>query len=208
MTDPNDAVGRSATLHSGRITRREVVAASSVALAGCSTLSLSDDTRYERSDIDVGLGYTDVHQSDDIAVTFHWRWENGDGGSEPEDAFVITWNDDKWDLVGAGELLRPKHGFADGHESTGKTIRLDGTGHYESQAGARFRHEDAASELDTSYGGTVRLSPSGHSVSDTSWVITGRFAHVTGTNDDTEGEGWFGGLDVAWRKSLEFAEEE
>ena len=201
MSDPNDDADRSVTLHPARVTRREVVAASSVTLAGCSSLSLSDDTRYKRSDIDAALRYTDVHHSDDIAVTFSWRWESGDGGSEPEDAFVITWNENKWDLVGAGELLQPKHGFADGHESTGETIRLDGTGHYDGQAGARFRHQDAASELDTPYGGTVRLSPNGHSISDSNWVITGRFAHVTGANDDTEGGGWFGGLDVAWRES-------
>lgn len=207
MPNPNDDADRSAALHPSRLSRRELLAASGVALAGCSSRPLSDDPRYERSDIDLGLGYTDVHHSDDIAVTLHWRWEGGDGGSEPEDAFVITWDDERWDLVGAGELLQPKHGFADGHESTGDTIRLDGTGRVDGQAGARFRHDDAESEPDTPYGGTVRLSPSSHSDSEGGWVVTGRFAHVTGTNDDTEAEGWFGGLDVAWRTSLEFEQE-
>lgn len=207
MSNPNDDANRSAALQSSRISRRAVVAAGGVALAGCSSRSLSDDTRYERSDIDLGLGYTDVNDSDDIAVTFYWRWESGSGGSEPEDAFVITWDDEQWDLVGAGELLDPSLGFADGYESTGETIRLDGTGHHDGQAGARSRHDDAASVIDTHYVGVVRLSPSGHSISDTGWVITGRYAHVTGLNDDTEGEGWFGGLDVAWRTSLEFEED-
>lgn len=207
MSCPNDGPEHSAALHPARFTRREVLAAGGVTLAGCSSLPPGDDARYEQSDIDLAIGYTDVHQSDDIAVTIKWRWESGDGGSEPEDAFVITWDDEKWDLVGAGELLDPTLGFADGYESTGDTIRLDGTGRHDGQAGSRFRHDDAGSEIDTRYGGTVRLSPSDDSVTDNRWVVTGRYAHVTGTNDDTEGEGWFGGLDVAWRKTLEFEED-
>jgi len=204
MSSPNEDADRSAARHPDRLTRRGLVAASGVALAGCSSLTRSPDSGYERSDIDVGLRYTDVHDSDDIAVTFNWRWESGTGGSEPQDAFVITWDDARWDLVGAGELLHPKHGFADGYESTGETIRLDGTGRDDGQPGARFRHDDAASERDTPYGATVRLSPTGDPGPDPNWAMAGHYAHVTGTNEDTEGEGWFGGLEVAWRTSVEW----
>ena len=188
-----------------RLTRRGFLAASGVTVAGCSGLDRSGDSGYERSDLGFRVGYTTARgHDDDIAVSMRWRWSGENGGTEPDDAVVLTWDAERWELVGAGELLRPENARADGYESTAETVRLGGTGAFDGTEGARFRHDDAEAEADKLYSASCRLSPRGHPLSESAWAVTGRFAHITGENENTEGDGWFGGLDVAWTKSLEF----
>jgi len=189
------------------LTRRGFLTASGVTVAGCSGLDRSDGAGYDRSDLNFGLVYTTARgHNDDIAVSAVWRWSGKNGGTEPDDAVVLTWDAERWELVGVGELLRPENARADGYESTAETVRLDGTGAFDGTEGVRFRHDDAAAEADYPYSASCRLSPSGHSPSESTWVVTGRVAHVIGEDESTEGDGWLGGLDVAWTKSLEFEE--
>ena len=211
MAGREDLPAQSRAVRPRQLTRRGLLAASGVAVAGCSSLDRSDGAGYDRSDVDLTVGYTtasgddDAHD-DDIAVSLEWRWSGENGGTEPDDAAVLTWDAERWELVGAGELLRPENARADGYESTGETVRLDGTGTFDGTESVRFRHDDTAVEADYPYNASCRLSPRGHSPSESNWAVTGRFAHVTGENENTEGDGWFGGLDVAWTKSLEFEE--
>ena len=207
MAGRGDSPAQSRAVRPRRLTRRGLLAASGVAVAGCSGLDRPGDAEYKRSDLSFGLGYTTARgHNDDIAASMVWRWSGENGGTKPDDALVLTWDAERWELVGAGELLRPENARADGYESTAETVRLDGTGAFDGIEGVRFRHDDAAAEADYPYNASCRLSPRGHSSSESNWAVTGRFAHVTGENEDTEGDGWFGGLDVAWTKSLEFEE--
>ena len=179
-----------------RVTRRGLLAASSVALAGCSSLGRSDGS-YERSEIDLGIGYTvpDRDDPNDIVLSLEWDWAHENGGSEPDDAMVIGWPADQWELVSAGPLLRP-------HRSN-PCERVTAVGTIDGMGGVRFRCDDTDSTDYKEYGGTVRcrLAPMTDSPRESAWTVYGKYAHLNG-DAETAVDGWFEDLPVAWSAEM------
>jgi len=161
-------------------------------LAGCSAIGGESEPTYEQSDLklDIELACPSTGV-DAVIVTLSWTWANGAGGSEPDDALVITWPDEKWELLTAD------------HETT-DAVRFDGKGVVNRAEGVRFRHDDADAEEGTTYAASAKLSPKviGPQVA---YNVSGTFAHTRMEATETTEAGWFGDIDEAWRATSDTA---
>lgn len=171
--------------------RRAVLTACGVGvttLAGCSAIGDGSEVTYEQSDLELDIGLECPSTgSDAVIVTLSWTWTDGTGGSEPEDALVITWPDEKWELL-TGD-----------HETT-DAVRFDGKGIVDGAEGVRFRHNDAGADDGTTYAARSKLSPNVIGPQE-AHNLSGKFAHVPAESTGTQGSGWFGDVNEAWIKT-------
>lgn len=175
--------------------RRGVLAACGAGvttLAGCSAIGDGDEATYDQSDLDLAIRIECPQSAGDaVVVTLSWEWADGAGGSAPDDPLVVSWPDEKW------ELLSAAHGTTD-------AVRFDGKGVVDGEEGVRFRHDDAAAEADTTYAASCELSPN-EIGPEVAHDVFGRFAHARAETTGTHGEGWFGDVDESWRATAETA---
>jgi len=185
--------GRSFALGSDDVTRREVLAASSVALAGCSALD-SVGSRYEQSDhelsLDVACADTDAGEH---VVRLSWEWTGGDGGTSPADVAIVYWDAEKWDRV-------------EGGVGTTATVEWVGYRTDDQQSAVVFFHDDASADGDTEYAGSVRLSVAGEFEEDVRNVF-GKFFHRTGGSADAVDADIPGSYDSEWMNTAESDQE-
>ncbi len=161
-------------------------------LAGCSVIGGESEPRYEQADLKMVIGLACPSTAGDaVIVTLSWTWGIGAGGSAPDDAMVITWPDEKWELLTAD------------HETT-DAVRFDGKGVVNGAEGARFRHDDADAEEGTAYAASAKLSPKvvGPQVAHN---VSGMLAHTRTGATETTGAGWFEDVNEAWRATSETA---
>lgn len=176
-------------LQSGRLTRRTFLVVSSVSVSGCSALGRSGAKAYQPGDQELRIS-AECATADaaDVIATLSWEWDGEDGGSAPEDALVISWPDEKWELVTAAH-------------STTDTVQFDGKGVRDGQEGVRFRHDDKAADGGVRYAASCKITPTGDFEKGTRNII-GQFAHVRqdsdGNTPDEQGSGWFKDIDEEW----------
>jgi len=141
--------------------RREVLAATGVALTGCTALG---GASYGRDDIDLSLDVACAgDDSDEKIVTLSWEWANENGGSDPPDLATIYWDERKWVLV-------------ESNEGTSEAVRYVGPGGRGGMKGVMYRHDDAVADAGTSYTASCRLAPTGEFTADVRNVF-GEFIH-------------------------------
>lgn len=157
----------------------------------CSAISGGSEATYEPSDLELDIGLECTTGSDAVIVTLSWTWADGARGSAPDDAVVITWPDEKWELRTAD------------HETT-DAVRFDGKGTVNGTEGVRFRHDDAGAEAGTTYAVSATLSPKVIGPQEAR-TVSGKFAHVRAESTGTRGAGWFRDVDEAWLATRETA---
>jgi len=175
--------------------RRDILTACGVGLttlAGCSAIGDEGETTYEQPNLDLDIGFECTSAgSGGVIVTLSWTWGDDTGGSAPADALVITWPDEKWELLTAA------------HETT-DTVRFDGKGVVNGVEGVRFRHDDTDAEDGTRYAASSKLSPKVIGPQE-AHTVSGTFAHVRKEPTGTPGAGWLGDVNEAWRATRETA---
>ena len=78
--------------------RREVLAATGVALTGCT--ALGGGASYEKSDFEMEFSVECADgDSEEYAARVSWEWTADEGGSSPGDRVVIYWDERKWNVA-------------------------------------------------------------------------------------------------------------
>jgi len=128
--------------------RREVLAATGVALAGCSSLS-GGGASYEKSDFDMEFSMECADaESGEYVGRASWEWTADEGGSSPGDRVVIYWDERKWDVALA-------------EFETSESVTFKERGSYGGLEAVIFDHDDESAGGDTTHVAASSLSPKG-----------------------------------------------
>ena len=128
--------------------RREVLAATGVALAGCSSLG-GGGASYEKSDFEMEFSM-ECADADSETYVAHvsWEWTADEGGSSPGDRVVISWDERKWYVV-------------DPEFETSESVTFEGRGSPGGLDAVEFEHDDESADGGAKNVAACSLSPYG-----------------------------------------------
>ena len=128
--------------------RREVLAGTGVALAGCSSLG-GDGASYEKSDVEMEFSMECADaDSEKYVARVSWEWNDDDGGSSPGDRVVISWDERKWFVV-------------DPEFETSESVTFEGRGSPGRLDAVEFEHDDESADSGAMHVAACSLSPYG-----------------------------------------------
>ena len=144
-SDPS-ADGSSALQPTG-FGRREVLAATGVALTGCT--ALGGGASYEESDFEMEFSMECADgDSEDYVTRVSWEWTADEGGSSPGDRVVIYWDERKWGVV-------------DPEFETSESVTFYGKGSPGGSDAVVFEHDDEGADGGAMHVAACSLSPKG-----------------------------------------------
>ncbi|PSQ43618.1 hypothetical protein BRD14_02875 [Halobacteriales archaeon SW_5_68_122] len=153
--------------------RREVLAATGVALTGCT--ALGGGASYEKSDFEMEFSVecADANPEDYVARV-SWEWTADEGGSSPGDRVVIYWDERKWDVA------LPEF-------ETSESVMLEGRSPGGLDA-VVFEHDDESADVDATHVAACSLSPKGDYDQDVRNVFV-KYYHRTEGDDEVSTSG-------------------